>query len=181
MFRLLPEAVVSFLSRTSVLRPCGTPVLMSQAPNIIVVQRLAPRLCQSCVREDEVSPDMLDNLRRAQLLEPSPETPLPPVSATMLDSLRRLRLVEASGPIRLPRPVGCEACDRRECKGRVPVVEGLGLRDEIRAVPASGAPPAELLKKAEEAGEFVSFSRYARMPIARKLLAPSDAVHIVAE
>jgi len=51
----------------------------------------------------------------------------------------------------------------------------------MRALLASGTPPAELLKQAEAAGQFVSFTQYARLLMARKLLAPSDAVHIVAE
>jgi type IV pilus assembly protein PilB len=156
------------------------PILLSQALNIIVVQRLAPRLCPNCVAEDEVGPDMLTELRRLNLAGPAADKS--PVSATMIRNLDRLHLLEGDGkPLRLPRPVGCEACDRTGRKGRVPVVEVLALHDDMRAVLASGAPPSELLAQAEKAGQFVPFTQYARLLMARKLLAPSDAVHIVAE
>jgi type II secretory ATPase GspE/PulE/Tfp pilus assembly ATPase PilB-like protein len=100
----------------------------------------------------------------------------------MIRNLDRLHLLDGgTGAQRLPRPVGCDACDRTGRKGRVPVVEVLALHDDMRALLASGTPPAELLKQAEAAGQFVSFTQYARLLMARKLLAPSDAVHIVAE
>jgi type IV pilus assembly protein PilB len=159
------------------------PVLLSQALNIIVVQRLAPRLCPSCVSEDQVPADVLAELRRLQLASgAAPDRSQLPVSATMIRNLDRLALLESgAGGLRLPRPVGCDECERTGRKGRVPVVEVLALHDDMRAVLASGAPPGELLKQAEAAGQFVSFAQYARLLMARKLLAPSDAVHIVAE
>jgi type IV pilus assembly protein PilB len=156
------------------------PVLLSQALNIIVVQRLAPRLCQACVTEDEVPAGMLGDLRRLGLAAPAPDKL--PVSATMIRNLDRLHLLDGGGgAVRLPRPVGCDACEKTGRKGRVPVVEVLALHDDMRAVLAAGVPPAELLKQAEAAGQFISFTQYAQKLMARKLLAPSDAVHIVAE
>jgi general secretion pathway protein E len=133
------------------------PVLLSQALNVIVVQRLAPRLCQNCVREEEVAPAMLDSLRARHIVE------------------------AADGAVRLPRPVGCDACDRTGRKGRVAMVEVLSLQDDMRAVLASGCPPAELLARAGEAHQFMSFAKYARVLIGRRLLAPADALLAVAE
>ena len=105
-----------------------------------------------------------------------------PSRASVVRNLEIHHLIDkTAGVVRLPRPVGCEACERTGRKGRVPVLEILSLQEDMRAMLAAGAPPAELLEKAGQAGQFISFTRYARLLIGRKLLAPADALHVVAE
>ncbi len=132
-----------------------SPVLLSQALNVILVQRLAPRMCPSCVKEEEPAPAMIENLIANHLLE------------------------KGAGAVKLPRAVGCDNCEGKGRKGRVPVIEVLSLQDDMRAVLASGAPPSELLSKAVAGGQFYPFAQYAKLLMARKLLAAGDALNVV--
>jgi type II secretory ATPase GspE/PulE/Tfp pilus assembly ATPase PilB-like protein len=131
------------------------PTMMAQALNLVVVQRLARRLCAQCVREDEVSPALLENLVTRHL-------------------------IARAQTVRLPRPVGCEACDKSGYKGRVAVVELLVLTDELRFMLQSGAKPPDLLGRAAQTGHFVPTTRSAALLMARKLIAPADALLTVA-
>jgi type IV pilus assembly protein PilB len=131
-------------------------VLLSQALSLIVVQRLAKQMCPACVQEAEVAPALLENL------------------------VARKIVGRAAGVTKLPRPVGCEACSRTGYVGRLAVQELLGLDDEVRAALAAGASPVELVERARERKRFVSFAQSAAHLIARRLLAPADALLIVA-
>ena len=130
-------------------------LLLAQALNVLVVQRLARRLCSACVREEEVSPALLDNL------------------------IAREVLARGSAP-RLPRPVGCNACDHTGYRGRIAVTEILSLQEHIRGLLASDMQIADILVKAAETEQFLPFARCVRLLIARKLLAPADALLVMA-
>jgi type II secretory ATPase GspE/PulE/Tfp pilus assembly ATPase PilB-like protein len=131
------------------------PTLLGQALNLIIVQRLVPRLCPSCVTEEEVAPALLENLRERQL-------------------------VGAEGGARLPRAPGCEACERTGRKGRVAVIEALAWTDDLRGALSAKIDPAELLQRAARRNQLVSLNHSARLLMARKLLAPADALLAVA-
>ncbi len=139
------------------LQHLGTdPVLLSQALSIIVVQRLAKRLCPSCAVDAEVAPALLENLAAR-------------------------RIIARSSATKLPRPVGCPACHKTGYAGRIAVQEVLHLDDEIRVALASRATPAELIEKARERKRFASFAQSAAFFMARRLLAPADVLMVVAD
>jgi type IV pilus assembly protein PilB len=131
------------------------PVVLSQALNTIVVQRLARRLCMACAREDEIAPALLESL----------------VSRGLAD--------RGTAP-KLPRPVGCMECDHTGFRGRLAVAETLALDEEVRTALAAGAGPADVLATATRTRHFVSFVDSARLLMARRLLAPADALLVVA-
>jgi type IV pilus assembly protein PilB len=139
------------------LQHLGTdPVLLSQALSVVVVQRLAKRLCPNCVQDSEVAPALLENL----------------VSR---------RIVAKAGASKLPRPVGCEACNKTGYLGRLAVQEVLQMGDAVRLALAEGATPQDLIECARTAKRFVSFAQSAAFLMARRLLAPGDALLIVSD
>ena len=131
-------------------------VLLSQALATIIVQRLARRLCPRCATEGAVAPAMLDNLVAR-------------------------KIVSRAGTTALPRPVGCPACQQSGYLGRVPVHELLIFDDGLRGTLARGATPSELLEDAKERNRFASFAQSAAMLMARRQVAPGDALLVVAE
>jgi len=130
-------------------------LLLAQALNVLVVQRLARRLCPACVREEEVSPALLENLISLGVLDQGTAPPL-------------------------PRPVGCNACDHSGYRGRVAATEILSFQDQIRGLLSADMPLADVLAQAAQAGHFLPFARSVRLLIARKLLAPADALLVTA-
>src|SRR5262249_38836805 len=98
-------------------------LLLAQALNVLVVQRLARRLCRACVREGEVAPTLLESLIAREIV---PRGPTP----------------------KLPRPVGCNACDGSGYRGRIAVTEILSFQENVRQLLASDMPLADLLAAA---------------------------------
>ncbi|MDD5308191.1 MAG: ATPase, T2SS/T4P/T4SS family [Deltaproteobacteria bacterium] len=139
------------------LQHLGTnPILLSQALSLIVVQRLVKRLCPNCVTESDVAPAMLESLIERKILSPS-------------------------AAIRLPRPVGCDACGKTGYLGRVAVQEIMSLDESIRTTLAANARPEELVEQAKTRNRYYSFAQAAAFLMARRLIAPGDALLVVAE
>jgi type IV pilus assembly protein PilB len=132
-------------------------ILLSQAISLIIVQQLAKKLCQNCVRLSEVAPTMLESLKERKLIP------------------------ESSDRIRLPVPTGCEACNNTGYDGRMAVQEIMSFDDTIRSALIAGAKPEALLEVATNRKRYVSFAQGASILIARKLLTPGDALLLVAE
>jgi len=131
-------------------------ILLSQALSTIVVQRLARKLCPSCVTEGEVAPALFDNL----------------VSR---------KVISRAGTSSLPHPKGCSACKGEGFLGRVAVQEVLVLDDGVRGALADNAKPEELIVLARKRKCFTSFAESAAYLMARRLLSPADALLVVAE
>ncbi len=129
--------------------------LVGQAMAMIVVQRLARRVCPSCVTLEQP----------------------PPV---LHESLVARGLVERSANPSLPRGAGCAECQHTGYHGRVAVLEHLSFPDPVRDLLLAGAGPAEVEKVAIEAGAFVPFRRYAAYLMSRNLLSPTEALVTVA-
>ena len=127
-------------------------MLLAQSLNAIVVQRLARRLCPSCAREEEVAP-------------------------MLMESLVARGLVPRGGSLRLPRAVGCELCDKTGFLGRLAIAEVLTLQsEELRVAMGAGVPFPEILQKAAASNHYLSTLRSAKVLMARKMLAPADAL-----
>jgi type IV pilus assembly protein PilB len=139
------------------LQHLGTnPILLSQALSLIVVQRLVKRLCPNCVAESDVAP-------------------------AMLDSLVERKILSSSAAVKLPRPVGCDACGKTGYLGRVAVQEIMNFDESIRTTLAANARPEELVEQAKSRNRYYSFAQAAAFLMARRLIAPGDALLVVAE
>jgi len=129
------------------------PVILSQAISCVVVQRLAGRLCASCVEERPVAP-------------------------ALVESLVARKVLSREGAVKLPTPVGCSQCGSTGYMGRVAVQEVLRLDETLRGMLADESAPEELLATAQGRGLFTSFAQAAAYLITRRILAPSDALLI---
>ncbi len=145
--------VASVLQRLEALE-CGR-TLIAEALSFVVVQRLARRLCASCVRLD----------------------PPPPA---LLESLVARRLAERGSQVALPRPVGCDLCQQTGYQGRIAVLEWWQVTPEARDALVAGASHGDVLRAAGEAKMFQSFRDSAAYLMARKALGTSEALMAVA-
>lgn len=129
---------------------CPRP-LIGQSVALVLVQRLARRLCARCVVSE-----------------------VPP--AIVRDNLAAHGVIERGAQPALPRAVGCPACSGTGYAGRVAVVEMLALDDALRAQIMAGAAPAAIERAALDAGLLVSFRRSALQLMQRQLISPAEAL-----
>jgi type II secretory ATPase GspE/PulE/Tfp pilus assembly ATPase PilB-like protein len=129
---------------------CPRP-LIGQSLGLILVQRLARRLCQRCTTTEVPPPIVLANLAAHGLVAPDAE-------------------------VELPRAVGCAECGHTGYSGRVAVVEMLALDETLRAQITAGASVTELEKVATEARLLYSFRRAALHLLARNIISPAEAL-----
>ncbi|MCB9561647.1 MAG: Flp pilus assembly complex ATPase component TadA [Kofleriaceae bacterium] len=129
--------------------------LVAQSLSMVLVQRLARRVCPRCVT-NEVPPPVL------------------------LDSLAARGLVERGAAVALPRGAGCAECQQTGYQGRVAVLECLELLDPVRDVIMAGANTPEIEQVAVEVGAYTPFRTYASYLMSRNLLSPAEALVTVA-
>jgi type IV pilus assembly protein PilB len=134
---------------------CGRP-LISLSLALVLVQRLVRRLCNSCRRQVEAPPALVESLILHRVLEPG------------------------ASPL-LAAPVGCDACGRSGFVGRVAVFEAMQLNDEVRHLLAAGAPLAEVEKAALATGALIPFASYAGYLLGQGLISGSEALLSVAD
>ena len=132
---------------------CPRP-LIAQSLALVLVQRLARRLCPRCVKT-EVPPPLL------------------------LDSLAARGLADKAAPVPMPRAVGCGECNGTGWSGRVAVLEAFELKDNARNMLMAGSSLGDIEKQAVDAGVLLPFRRYAGVLMARNLIAPSEALLVV--
>ncbi|MBK9034250.1 MAG: Flp pilus assembly complex ATPase component TadA [Myxococcales bacterium] len=133
---------------------CARP-LIAQSLALVLVQRLARRLCPRCVKT-EIPPPLL------------------------LDSLAARGLVDKGAPVPMPRPVGCAECGGTGMSGRIAVVEAFEFKDSARTQVMAGGSLVDLEKAAIDGGALLPFRRYAGVLMARNLIAPTEALLVVA-
>ncbi len=129
--------------------------LISQSVSLILVQRLARKLCTRCVKTDVP----------------------PPI---MMESLAARGLAGKAAPIAMPRAVGCGECNGSGYAGRVAVLEALELKDNTKNMLMAGMALGDIEKNAAESGALTPFRRYASLLMARNLISPSEALLVVA-
>jgi len=129
------------------------PIMIAQSLSIVVAQKLVRRLCSTCVRDEEVAPELVQSLRARDL-------------------------IPRAGTTKLPRAIGCDACAGTGFFGRMPVVEVFAFDPELRMMTASAHAIAEILQRASVSGRFISFAHSARLLMARRILAPADALAV---
>ncbi len=129
--------------------------VVAQSVSLILVQRLVRRVCRHCV----------------VLAEPAP---------ALRESLAERGIIEKGSSQPLPKPRGCDHCHQSGFDGRIAVVESLKVTDDVAAELMAGERLDNVQKNAEKNGSMVTFRRYAAMLMARKLIAPGDALLTVA-
>jgi type II secretory ATPase GspE/PulE/Tfp pilus assembly ATPase PilB-like protein len=129
---------------------CPRP-LIGQSLALVLVQRLARRLCPHCATTVVPPPIVLANLAAHGLIEPGREPPL-------------------------PRAVGCAACNQTGYSGRVAVVEMLALDDALRTQIMVGAGGPQLERLATEAKLLYPFRRSAMNLMAKQMISPAEVL-----
>jgi type II secretory ATPase GspE/PulE/Tfp pilus assembly ATPase PilB-like protein len=129
---------------------CPRP-LIGQSLALVLVQRLARRLCPRCTTTEVPPPIVLSNLAAHGI-------------------------VEAGRNVALPRAVGCPACNQTGYSGRVAVVEMLALDDALRAQIMAAAPITTLERVAAEAKLLYPFRRSALNLMAKQMISPAEVL-----
>lgn len=129
---------------------CGRP-LIGQSLAMVLVQRLARRLCPRCTAAELPPPIVVENLAAHGL-------------------------ADRCAPVPLPRAVGCPECSRTGHAGRVAVLEMLLVDDALRAQITAGVPFAELERAAADAGALITFRASALQLMSRQLISPTEAL-----
>lgn len=128
---------------------------VAQSLALVVVQRLARRLCPQCTKNE----------------------PAPPV---LVETLEARRLFDRKNPVPLPRAAGCNACENTGLSGRIAVVESLVVDDELRAMLMAEKPLSEITAAAAKRGSLIRFYQYARHLMHHGLIGPAEALLAVA-
>jgi type IV pilus assembly protein PilB len=129
---------------------CARP-LIGQSLALVLVQRLARRLCPRCTTTEVPPPIVLANLAQYGLVEPGRKPAM-------------------------PRAVGCNECNQTGYAGRVAVVEMLALDDALRAQIMTGAPITEIERVAAETKLLYSFRQSALNLMAKQMITPAEAL-----
>jgi type II secretory ATPase GspE/PulE/Tfp pilus assembly ATPase PilB-like protein len=129
---------------------CPAP-LIGQSLALVLVQRLARRLCPRCTTLEVPPPIVLANLAAHGLVDRDRE-------------------------VAMPRAVGCAECNQTGYSGRIAVVEMLALDDALRAQIMAGAPASMLERVATEARLLHSFRRSALHLMSRQMISPAEAL-----
>jgi len=133
---------------------CPLP-LIGQSLALVLVQRLARRLCPRCSTTEVPPPVVLANLAAHGL-------------------------VERDQRVAMPRAVGCAECNHTGYAGRVAVVEMLALDDSLRARITAGASVTELERHAAESKLLHSFRRSSLQLMSRQMISPAEALLLLA-
>ncbi len=128
---------------------------VAQSLALVLVQRLARRLCPHCTKNG-------------------------PAPSILIETLESRRLFDRANPVKLPYAEGCKACDQTGLAGRVAVVESLVIDDELRAMLMAEQPLSEIIAHASSSGGMIRFYRYARHLMQHGLLSPAEALLSVA-
>jgi len=134
---------------------CGRD-LISQSLSLVMVQRLARKLCPNCRR--------LQKPTRA-----------------MIELLQERKVLDQVHPAGLPHPVGCEQCNHSGYIGRVVICEALQVTDEIRHALADKKPLSEIEKLASELKALVTFPMYSAALMMKQAISPNEVLLSVAD
>jgi type IV pilus assembly protein PilB len=129
--------------------------VVAQSIILVLIQRLARRLCPHC-------------------------TTMSAVPALLQESLAARGLYDPAQPTELPRASGCEACEQTGFFGRVAVVESVRLTESLRAILMAGRALDEVLHAAKESDALIEFPSYASFMMDQQLIGPAEALLSVA-
>lgn len=129
--------------------------VVAQSMALILIQRLARRLCPHCTITEAV-PELLR------------------------EALVARGLYDPAQPALLPRAPGCDMCDKTGLLGRVAVLESLRVTDPIRAMLMANRPLSDVIEFATQSGDLVQFPHYVSFMMEQGLIGPAEALLSVA-
>lgn len=112
------------------------PFLLPASLNLMVAQRLLPRLCQKC-RQEETPPQEIQDIIKKEL-----------------NKLASRQNVDEKflQDIKVYRSPGCEACKKKGVSGRLAIFEVMRMTPELEKIVGGGYSEGELLEEAHRQG-----------------------------
>lgn len=129
--------------------------VIAESLALVLIQRLARRLCPHCTIVDAV-PELLR------------------------DALVARKLYDPNNPHAFPRAPGCDMCNQTGFLGRVAILESMRLTDEVRSMLMANCPLGEAIELANRTGALVQFPHYASFMMEQRLIGPAEALLSVA-
>jgi len=109
------------------------PFLLPAALNLMVAQRLMPKLCQKCLAEKEVTPEI------QKMLD---------VEIEQLSAAEQKNMGIAK-PYKLYESKGCDACNGKGISGRIAIFEMLQMTHEMSRIVNGKATENEIIEEAK--------------------------------
>ncbi len=117
------------------------PFLLPAALNLMVAQRLIPRLCDSC-KKPETAADPIQEIIEKELSRlPTP----------VLEELKQ-KIPDLKEPYRVYHSAGCNDCNGKGIKGRIALYEILKMTPDLEAIINAGPSEAKILDESRKQG-----------------------------
>lgn len=107
------------------------PFLIPAAVNVMVGQRLVPRLCQQCLNKKEPSAEILSIIKET------------------IDSLDARDKKEIQEPFMVYESKGCDTCKGKGVSGRIALFEALSMTKELEKIVNEHPTESEIIKEAQ--------------------------------
>ncbi|MEK7553468.1 MAG: GspE/PulE family protein, partial [Patescibacteria group bacterium] len=107
------------------------PFLLPSSLNLMVGQRLIPRLCQQCKKVEDVSSEVADIIRRE------------------LAKMPHEMVVNIKAPFKSYRSPGCPACKNKGISGRVALFEVMEMTPELRNIISEDPDEPKILEESK--------------------------------
>lgn len=115
------------------------PFLLPASLNLMLAQRLIPRLCDKC-RKPEKAPAEIQELIKKELGKLPKKT------------TEGLKVKNPDGPYEIYHSPGCDACKGKGISGRIALFEILIMTKELEAIITSGPTTEKILEEAKRQG-----------------------------
>ncbi len=110
------------------------PFLITSSVNAIIAQRLCRKICDKCIHEIEVKPEVMDQIQKEFETLPEPEK----------SEMRKKNKLYAGS--------GCNACGNTGFKTRAGIYEILGVSEEIKKLTLQRASSSDIMNQARKEG-----------------------------
>jgi len=110
------------------------PFLLPSSLNLVMAQRLIPRLCDKC-RKTEPAPEKIQEIIKKEF-----------------ESLPKELISEFKAPYQIYQPVGCPACNGKGFVGRVALFEILKMTPELQDIINSAPNERKILEESKRQG-----------------------------
>lgn len=114
------------------------PFLLPAALNLMVAQRLLPRLCQKCLKEKEITPQIKSVIEKELALVSDEDK----------------KALEISAPYKVYESEGCDACNGKGVVGRVAIFEMLQMTRELSKIVSSRPSENDIIEEAKRQHMF---------------------------
>ena len=117
------------------------PFLLPSALNLMVAQRIVPRLCSKCKKKEVAPPEIQDLIKKE--IAKLPE-----------DEIKNLKskIKNLDGPYEIYHPVGCSFCKQKGFVGRIALFEILEMTPELEKIIISNPAESKILEESIRQG-----------------------------